>query len=386
MERHWYDKEPKKIGAQHFQLIRRLKEEYAKRPDWSKVVGWSVVPVVRPPATEPVAVLVRVLPVSLVSLIWTFTQGELPCFYVQEASLRQPGFASASRGARKLAAAFRGRIGSLGAIKRNKKLETFGGVFGKLVRVVREHREILASAVSAALDHDPTLNEPRPADVTRLTPAGHLWHCVVVHHRSRATAVCDSANERYFSLIHQIFDEDSTLPPHRIAQRLLLREGGVACVGGSRDELLVGQVADVLAQEFGKNPLLKRKRADNDNTSWCLGQLAVRSDARVGTRHAALREAGGADLSGLAASTDAQDEIREACNRHAPALLEESARSRLRKVTGAKGMQALPILAEDRRTEAKSRAPSTLQERLNLWLESDEGAGWLQSRRELEKS
>ena len=60
VERHWYDKEPKKIGAQHFQLIRRLKEEYAKRPDWSKVVGWSVVPVVRPPATEPVAVLVRV--------------------------------------------------------------------------------------------------------------------------------------------------------------------------------------------------------------------------------------------------------------------------------------------------------------------------------------
>ena len=47
-------------------------------------------------------------------------------------------------------------------------------------------------------------------------------------------------------------------------------------------------------------------------------------------------------------------------------------------------MTGLPVLAEDRRTEAKFRAPSSLQERLNAWLKTSEGEEWLESRRQLE--
>ena len=38
---------------------------------------------------------------------------------------------------------------------------------------------------------------------------------------------------------------------------------------------------------------------------------------------------------------------------------------------------------EDRRTEAKHRAPSSIQEKLNEWLQSPEGLQWTKSRQEL---
>ena len=202
------------------------------------------------------------------------------------------------------------RCGSFAAIRRGGKGQS-SELFGKVVRVTKEHKVANSAAISSALDLDRSLNMPRSCDKTRFNPEGHCWHMVLLHHHCRCMTVCDSVNERYFSMIHHIFDEDSTLPPHRIAQRLQLREAGVSCVGGLRDEALVLQLSEILTSPtlFKKNPL-KRKRAEQ-SSSWRLQQLGAGSDDRAGRRHAGLRDPESLRSFFEASSRNAEDEIKQ---------------------------------------------------------------------------
>lgn len=61
------------------------------------------------------------------------------------------------------------------------------------------------------------LNAPRESDITQRNAAGQCWHATVVHYHARCLMVCDATNERLFSIIHQLYDQDITVAPHRIA-------------------------------------------------------------------------------------------------------------------------------------------------------------------------
>ena len=158
--------------------------------------------------------------------LWLFGRA----FYVKAESLRKLGFASAARGARKQASHYRG--GYWAAIKTNAKLKAIASFYGKMVRVVGVHTRVHLANVSASLDLEPHLDAPLQNDRTMRNPGGHVWHAAMIHHRCKMLTICDSACERYFSLLHSIFDEDRSLAPHRMANRLLLREASVSCLGG----------------------------------------------------------------------------------------------------------------------------------------------------------
>ena len=66
--------------------------------------------------------------------------------------------------------------------------------------------------------------------------------------------------------------------------------------------------------------------------------------------------------------------------RTCPATLDPDSSERAKRAR----QDALPLFVEDQRTTRKARAPSTMQEKLNQWLQSNDGEGWLQSRRDLE--
>ena len=105
----------KQIAAQYLHLVRRLKEQYRKRPDWSLVTHYDVMPIVEPGGVSASLVAKcfcrnKSATVSiLVSWIWSFLSTEQQPFRISAGSLRQVGFASAARGARKLEGRFRGR-------------------------------------------------------------------------------------------------------------------------------------------------------------------------------------------------------------------------------------------------------------------------------------
>ena len=74
-------------------------------------------------------------------------------------------------------------------------------------------------------------------------PGGHTWHAVSIIHRCRASAICDATCERLFSLVHLVYDADTSLPPDRVCNRLQLKEAGLACLGSQRDEAVIEELA-----------------------------------------------------------------------------------------------------------------------------------------------
>lgn len=205
-----------------------------------------------------------------------------------------------------------------------------------------------------------------------------MWHAAMIHHRCKMLTICDSACERYFSLLHSIFDEDRSLAPHRMANRLLLREASVSCLGGARDEALIDQLAEILMSQFGKKPL--KRHSDGKSVSWKMQELAAQSNVKAQNKQLSLF--GDANLGSYfqGMGPDALSAVQDLAKKHAPATLDPDSAERAKRAR----QDALPLFAEDQRTTRKARAPSTMQEKLNQWLQSNDGEGWLQSRRDLE--
>ena len=106
---------PKQVASQFFHLVKRLKQQYDKRAEWSSITHYDVVPVVVPGGRSASAVAKCFRGTAstasiLVSCIWSFLLADgQQTFRVRADSLRRPGYANAARGARKLEGVFRGR-------------------------------------------------------------------------------------------------------------------------------------------------------------------------------------------------------------------------------------------------------------------------------------
>ena len=366
---HYYDRINKGFEA-------ACQKEYPNRPDWKEIIGYHVEPV-KIPAGGRASGLLKFLPPTVLYLIYGYLEGCPKAFYVKAESLRKLGFASAPRGARKQASHYRG--GYWVAIKTNTKLKAIASFYGKMVRVVGVHTRVHLANVSASLDLEPHLNAPLQSDRTMRNPGGHVWHPAMIHHRCKMLTICDSACERYyFSLLHSIFDEDRSLAPHRMANRLLLREASVSCLGGARDEALIDQLAEILMNQFGKKPL--KRDSDGKSSSWKMQELTAQSNTKAQNKQLSLF--GNANLGSYfqGMGPDALSAVEDLAKKHAPATLDPDSSERARRAR----QDALPRFVVDQRTARKALAPSTMQEKLNQWLQSNDGEGWLHSRHELE--
>ena len=365
---HYYDRINKGFEA-------ACQKEYPNRPDWKEIIGYHVEPV-KIPAGGRASGLLKFLPPTVLYLIYGYLEGCPKAFYVKAESLRKLGFASAARGARKQASHYRG--GHWAAIKTNTKLKAIASFYGKMVRVVGVHTRVHLANVSASLDLEPHLNAPLQSDRTMRNPGGHVWHAAMIHHRCKMLTICDSACERYFSLLHSIFDEDRSLAPHRMANRLLLREASVSCLGGARDEALIDQLAEILMNQFGKKPL--KRDSDGKSSSCKMQELTAQSNTKAQNKQLSLF--GNANLGSYfqGMGPDALSAVEDLAKKHAPATLDPDSSERARRAR----QDALPRFVVDQRTARKALAPSTMQEKLNQWLQSNDGEGWLHSRHELE--
>ena len=77
---------------------------------------------------------------------------------------------------------------------------------------------------------------------------------------------------------------------------------------------------------------------------------------------------------------DALCAVQDLAKKRVPATLDPDSSERARRAR----QDALPLFVVDQRTARKALAPSTMQEKLNQWLQSNDGEGWLHSRHELE--
>ena len=84
---------------------------------------------------------------------------------------------------------------------------------GRLVRIIALDTVVDPSLVAAAIDTDPLLNAPGGAGTI------HCHHACDLHHFTRFLHPAESACERWGSLLHQLFDSEQTMPPHRMANR-----------------------------------------------------------------------------------------------------------------------------------------------------------------------
>ena len=217
-------------------------------------------------------------------------------------------------------------------------------------------------------------------------PGGHTWHAIAIHHRARCSGICDASNERIFSLCHGIFDADSGLSPHRVARRVVLKDAGVQCVGGSRDEFLVNEIAAVMRDQFSKSAVRKRKHK-TQTLPFKVVKVLDNSEKAAGGRHKPLTD--DVSLHELVTFTDT-DELVERQTHEPKQLDHESAAALSASMywtgSGQLRASALPLFAEDKRTLAKFRAPSEIRAKVQNWLLSNEGQNWIQDRQRLSGS
>ena len=194
-----------------------------------------------------------------------------------------------------------------------------------------------------------------------------------------------------------VWDSATNLSPDRIVNRLLLKDAGISCVGGQRDEMFVATISNILMTSLKKRPLLtrqgraKRRRlgvpADRSFRTEALPAEADKKAVASG-RQKTLEEAECLEhFEYVARGPHSLSKQRAAWQQsHKPAVLDPGSRDALEKASGRGtlanrgALQALPVLAEDVRTARKHRAPSDLQQKMNAWLQSDASSSWHQKR------
>ena len=409
LERTWKPRLVERDEAEYFCMVKRLKQEYqlslssGRWAMFNELVAWEVVPVSLCSLVhkwfdqfQRQSTLFKHCKNSaaqVFSVVSAFLVGETS-FRVKPSSLRKTGHSSTQRGRALQRGAFNGQAGSFGSIMAQSKPDFF---WGKQVRVIGPILRPNAAKVAAFLDSDRKLLLPRVEAQTRRNAKGHCWHAVFVHHCSRCCVGPDAALERWFSLIHMVWDSATNLSPDRIVNRLLLKDAGISCVGGQRDEMFVATISNILMTSLKKRPLLtrqgraKRRRlgvpADRSFRTEALPAEADKKAVASG-RQKTLEEAECLEhFEYVARGPHSLSKQRAAWQQsHKPAVLDPGSRDALEKASGRGtlanrgALQALPVLAEDVRTARKHRAPSDLQQKMNAWLQSDASSSWHQKR------
>ena len=117
-----------------------------------------------------------------------------------------------------------------------------------LVLLEKTEHVIDANAVSRSLDGHSWFSNG-----ACLASSTNCWHAVRVHHRCRLLRAPEQVCEQLGSMLHGLWDPSQHLDPLAMVSRLQLVQAKVHCVGHVRDEVIVEQVASILAR-VGKNP------------------------------------------------------------------------------------------------------------------------------------
>ncbi len=351
------------LAEQYITLCKRLRIMAGKHlhlERWYPVVAYQVVAV-----ALPGAVLAAVKRWKYRKFIHMFLAVDIgPQFRVDAAVLRAPGYAKARSHARQLEGRFRGDAGAV-AVLASKHF------IGRMVRVCSFVRKLNWSAVSADIDGD------------RLVCQG-CWHAVRVHHRCRVFGATESCCERVGSHMHALWNSTQGFQP--LVDRVLLRSAGVRCVGSDLDEALVCEIANMLETKLAFHPhvkrrtVLKRKRegvgasrqVDTLRSNVGEKRAAMGRSQQLPEDNAGDDEADGDVHISLDISRGSrvawQEERSMLRERRAPKQLDSCDAEYLHKIVchprdslGRPGLaRALPIFAEDKRTEHKSRAMSVV--------------------------
>ena len=408
VERTWNPQKAERDQAEYFCMIKRMKKQYqlamssGRWEMFCDLEAWEVSPVcIDSSILKWLPQFQRQLGLfhkqqtavwQCFSVVSSFLHGAHKTFAVEPASLRKVGHSKAQRGLALKRGLFQGQVGSFASVRASALPQS--GISGKLVRVTRLSTCINTSKVAAFLDLNKHLLQPREEDKTRRNPGGHCWHAVFVHHCSRCCVGPDASLERWFSLIHMIWDSGSNLSPDRVVSRLFLRDAHVSCSGGARDEALIQSISHVLFNSLKKRPGLtrctqnKRRRLGlNPAASYKTEAMATEAD-RDATTSGRTKSLADADFENHFEyhAGDLQDQKLTWKKIHRPSNLDTGARQALQAASGAGNladggpMQALPYLAEDIRTLRKHRPPSNLQEKMNAWLHTEAAAAWQEKR------
>ena len=403
LERTWRPKCKERDQAEYFCLIKRLKKEYRKSLAdgnfnvFNDLVAYEVTPVslsnfFLPWVDQLMAQshILRSQPVAAVqsfSVVSAFLVGEKP-FLLQPDSLRKTGHSGSRRGQALQRGQFRGGLGSFGSVRASASP---GLLWGKQVRVKSRILQVNPAKVARFLDCNRELLLPRREDITKRNAQGHCWHAVFVHHCARCCCGPDAALERWFSIIHLVFDSGTKLAPDRVVNRLMLKEAGVSCTGGERDEHLISSLVQIFMQTLKKRPRLSRtgvakrrrlgEKLDGSFATQGLA-LAANEQAAASGRDQAFREVDCPEQFEYHA-TDLPQQRKEWRQNHKPSLLDPGARNALQAAAGGReelsattSLRALPFQVEDITSVRKHRAPSDLQEKMNQWLQSEASSSW----------
>ncbi len=372
------------VGMQYLRLLRSVRTagQTTHRETWFPIARLKVLPVW--PFPGIVAALLpklrsssRVAALGCFGLITVFL-GEFDgnmqplaakAFFITATSVARVGYGAASR-ARRREGRVPAVVGVMGVINAKPWKN-------KLIHVIAVERKLDPSAVSASLDGEHAF------------AMGGCWHAVRLHHRCRCFGSVESCCERYGSLLHSLFDAGQHLSPGQLVARLHLREGQLCCLGSSRDEQIVQEIATVLGTIMRKCPFVQRgQKRDVDGRAMSRSATLIRTRAET-----ALMDAGRVGTQDLDISSSLQDACRAVAAQlprpswandvvHQPTQLESSVASALDMLAATGGeIKAMPMHVA--RGTSQDQARSVVRARLDAWMQSVEGREWQENRRAL---
>jgi len=265
---------------------------------------------------------------------------------------------------------FRGYVGSAASVSTIPHI-------GRWVRVRQIKHVVVVSEMHAMLDTDPELNREQDGH--------HCWHACRLAHRCRLLRGPESECERWGSYLHHLWSPVQGLEPWRMSARLMIRECGLAGHGGQFEESVVAELARLFCQNAERSAFRKRRRcsqqprAQGDGDEDVAGVIealsAWRGSLSTQTRTGRLSEHFA--YSKEDRQTYKPSVLPEACVQQVEEHLFRAQGDRERVIA------ALPRLVEDKRTAAKSLAPSVLRQTLLNWLDTDDASALRESRKAL---
>ncbi len=163
----------------------------------------------------------------------------------------------------------------------------------------------------------------------------------------------------------------------------------MCCLGSSRDEQIVQEIAAVLGTIMRKCPFVQRgQKRDADGRAMPHSATLIRTRAET-----ALMDAGRVGTQDLDVSSSLQDACRAVAAQfprpswanddvHQPTQLESSVAAALDMLAAAGGqIEAMPMHVA--RATSQDQARSVVRARLEAWMQSGEGREWQENRRAL---
>ena len=248
----------------------------------------------------------------------------------------------------------------------------------KLVVVEEAIRKVDPGRVAASLDTDPWFS-------LGSADAPHCWHAVRLHHRWRLFAAPEAAVERVGSVMANLWQDTQHLGPAGFMTRVLLQQAHVSLTGHPRDELLLAGTVALYAQTRKK--MWQKCRPKDLAQITMLHERVSKSGRWVSSLYdgCSIEETleliqPGDLLNEISSSLDLRDSRRTALEQSLPAEVPAEIQSCWDLAITDGVVSSLPVGVSAQRRSTTNLAPSSLQERMDVWLTSAEGKEWKAAR------